>query len=89
MKSWPSTFDEPPEEHIHVSDIVLEKAKRLVERKHDVVILLDSITRLARAHNTEAPGRRQAPVGRTRFQRHAEAEAIFRAPLEMSRKADR
>ena len=51
-----STFDEPPEEHIHVSDIVLEKAKRLVERKHDVVILLDSITRLARAHNTEAPG---------------------------------
>ncbi len=51
-----STFDEPPEEHIHVSDIVLEKAKRLVERKQDVVILLDSITRLARAHNTEAPG---------------------------------
>ena len=51
-----STFDEPPEEHIHVSEIVLEKAKRLVERKHDVVILLDSITRLARAHNTEAPG---------------------------------
>ncbi len=51
-----STFDEPPEEHIHVSDIVLEKAKRMVERKHDVVILLDSITRLARAHNTEAPG---------------------------------
>jgi len=51
-----STFDEPPEEHIHVSEIVLEKAKRLVERKQDVVILLDSITRLARAHNTEAPG---------------------------------
>jgi transcription termination factor Rho len=51
-----STFDEPPEEHIHVSDIVLEKAKRLVERRQDVVILLDSITRLARAHNTEAPG---------------------------------
>jgi transcription termination factor Rho len=51
-----STFDEPPEEHIHVSEIVLEKAKRLVERKKHVVILLDSITRLARAHNTEAPG---------------------------------
>jgi transcription termination factor Rho len=51
-----STFDEPPEEHIHVSDIVLEKAKRMVERKAHVVILLDSITRLARAHNTEAPG---------------------------------
>ncbi|MFN4258424.1 MAG: transcription termination factor Rho [Gemmataceae bacterium] len=50
-----STFDEPPEEHIHVSEIVLEKAKRMVERGQDVVILLDSITRLARAHNTEAP----------------------------------
>ncbi len=51
-----STFDEPPEEHIHVSEIVIEKAKRMVEMKKDVVILLDSITRLARAHNTEAPG---------------------------------
>ncbi|AWM36469.1 hypothetical protein GobsT_57260 [Gemmata obscuriglobus] len=51
-----STFDEPPEEHIHVSEIVLEKAKRMVEMRRDVIILLDSITRLARAHNTEAPG---------------------------------
>jgi transcription termination factor Rho len=51
-----STFDEPSEEHIHVADIVLEKAKRMVELKRDVIILLDSITRLARAHNTEAPG---------------------------------
>jgi transcription termination factor Rho len=50
-----STFDEPSGEHIHVSDIALEKAKRLVEGGRDVVILLDSITRLARAHNTEAP----------------------------------
>lgn len=50
-----STFDEPPSEHIHVSEIVLEKAKRIAESKRDVVILLDSITRLARAHNTEAP----------------------------------
>ncbi len=50
-----STFDEPAGEHIHVSEIVLEKAKRLVEHGKDVVILLDSITRLARAHNTEAP----------------------------------
>ncbi len=50
-----STFDEPPSEHIHVSEIVLEKAKRLVERRKDVVILLDSITRLARAYNTESP----------------------------------
>src|SRR5216117_21232 len=50
-----STFDEPSSEHVHVSDIALEKAKRLVEDGRDVLILLDSITRLARAHNTEAP----------------------------------
>src|SRR5438876_1475189 len=50
-----STFDEPSSEHIHVSEIALEKAKRLVEGGRDVVILLDSITRMARAHNTEAP----------------------------------
>ncbi len=50
-----STFDEPPERHVQVADMVLEKAKRLVEYKHDVVILLDSITRLARAHNTVVP----------------------------------
>ncbi|MEM7103555.1 MAG: transcription termination factor Rho [Bacteroidota bacterium] len=50
-----STFDEPAERHVRVSNIVLEKAKRLVECGHDVCILLDSITRLARAHNTVAP----------------------------------
>src|SRR5512141_1335445 len=50
-----STFDEPPERHVQVADMVIEKAKRLVEAKHDVVILLDSITRLARAHNTVVP----------------------------------
>ncbi len=50
-----STFDEPAERHVKVSSIVLEKAKRLVECGHDVVILLDSITRLARAYNTVAP----------------------------------
>ncbi len=50
-----STFDEPSAEHCHVSDIALEKAKRMVEHGKDVVILLDAITRLARAHNTEAP----------------------------------
>src|SRR5512136_1204496 len=50
-----STFDEPPERHVQVADMVLEKAKRLVEAKRDVVILLDSITRLARAHNTVVP----------------------------------
>ena len=50
-----STFDEPAERHVRVAGMVLEKAKRLVECGHDVVILLDSITRLARAYNTVAP----------------------------------
>lgn len=50
-----STFDEPAEKHVKVSAIALQKAKRLVECGHDVIILLDSITRLARAHNTVAP----------------------------------
>ncbi|HPF20133.1 MAG TPA: transcription termination factor Rho [Syntrophomonas sp.] len=55
-----STFDEPPENHVKIADMVLERAKRLVEHKRDVVILLDSITRLARAHNLVIP-----PSGRT------------------------
>lgn len=50
-----STFDEPAEQHVKIADIVLQKAKRLVECGHDVVILLDSITRLARAYNTVQP----------------------------------
>ena len=50
-----STFDEPAERHVQVADMVLEKAKRLAEYGHDVVILLDSITRLARAHNAVVP----------------------------------
>jgi transcription termination factor Rho len=50
-----STFDEPAERHVQVSDMVIEKARRLVEHKKDVVILLDSITRLARAHNAVVP----------------------------------
>ncbi len=50
-----STFDEPPTRHVQVAEMVLEKAKRLVENKNDVVILLDSITRLARAYNTVVP----------------------------------
>ena len=55
-----STFDEPPENHVKVSEMVLERAKRLVEHKKDVVILMDSITRLARAYNLVIP-----PSGRT------------------------
>jgi transcription termination factor Rho len=50
-----STFDEPPERHVQVAEMVMEKAKRLVEARQDVVVLLDSITRLARAHNTVIP----------------------------------
>jgi len=50
-----STFDEPPQNHIKVSELVLKKAKRLVEQKRDVIILLDSITRLARAYNVNVP----------------------------------
>jgi len=50
-----STFDEPASRHVQVAEMVIEKAKRLVEHKHDVVILLDSITRLARAYNTVVP----------------------------------
>ncbi len=50
-----STFDEPADRHVQVADMVLEKAKRLIEHKQDVVILLDSITRLARAHNAVVP----------------------------------
>ncbi len=55
-----STFDEPPENHVKVAEMLLERAKRLVEHKKDVVILMDSITRLARAHNLVIP-----PSGRT------------------------
>ncbi len=50
-----STFDEPPQRHVQVTEMVLEKAKRLVERKKDVVIILDSITRLGRAYNAVTP----------------------------------
>ncbi|MCK5085930.1 MAG: transcription termination factor Rho, partial [Melioribacteraceae bacterium] len=50
-----STFDEPPERHVQVANMVIEKAKRMVEAKQDVVVLLDSITRLARAHNAVIP----------------------------------
>ncbi|KAF0133319.1 MAG: transcription termination factor Rho [Candidatus Saganbacteria bacterium] len=55
-----STFDEPPESHIHIAELLLESCKRLVEAKKDVVVLLDSITRLARAYNLVTP-----PSGRT------------------------
>jgi len=55
VKWLPLRFDEPPARHVQVAEMVIEKAKRLVEHKRDVVILLDSITRLARAYNTVIP----------------------------------
>ena len=58
-----STFDEPASRHVQVTEMVIEKAKRLVEHKRDVVILLDSITRLARAYNTVVPSSRNASTG--------------------------
>ena len=73
-----STFDEPPDRHVQVAEMVMEKAKRLVEYGHDVVILLDSITRLARAYNTLSPPSGQGHVGRYRLQRPPQAQALLR-----------
>ena len=73
-----STFDEPAQRHVQVAEMVIEKAKRLVEHKKDVVILLDSITRLARAYNTDRAAVGQGAVGRRRQQRAAAAEALLR-----------
>ena len=73
-----STFDEPAARHVQVAEMVIEKAKRLVEHKRDVVILLDSITRLARAYNTIVPPSRQSALRRRRFQRLAAPEAFLR-----------
>src|SRR5262249_18933005 len=59
-----STFDRPPEEHVQVADLVLERAKRLVEGGRDVVVLLDSLTRFSRANNLVIPPRRRPrPAG--------------------------
>ena len=58
-----ASFDEPAARHVQVAEMVIEKAKRLVEHKKDVVILLDSITRLARAYNTVVPTSGKVPTG--------------------------
>jgi len=58
-----STFDEPASRHVQIAEMVIEKAKRLVEHKKDVIILLDSITRLARAYNTVVPSSRKVLTG--------------------------
>ena len=84
-----STFDEPATRHVQVAEMVIEKAKRLVEHKKDVVILLDSITRLARAYNTVRAGLRQGAHRRRRRQRAAAARSASSAPRATSRKAAR
>ena len=73
-----STFDEPATRHVQVAEMVIEKAKRLVEHKRDVVILLDSITRLGRAYNTVVPVLGQGADRRRRRQRPAAPEALLR-----------
>ena len=73
-----STFDEPPTRHVQVSEMVIEKAKRLVEHKRDVVILLDSITRLGRAYNTVVPSSGKVLTGGVDFECAAAAEAVLR-----------
>ena len=73
-----STFDELPEHHKRVSEMVIERAKRLVEHKKDVMILLDSITRLARAYNLTSAAKRTYPFRWSGSGGTAYAEAVFR-----------
>ena len=74
-----STFDEPPERHVSVADMVLQKAKRMVEYGSDVVILLDSITRLARAHNAVIPHRGKILSGGVDFNALKKPKQFFGA----------
>ena len=78
-----STFDEPAENHVKVANIVHEKAKRLVESGHDVVILLDSITRLARAYNTVAPSSGKVLSGGVEAQALHKPKRFFGAALNI------
>jgi transcription termination factor Rho len=77
-----STFDEPATRHVAVSEMVIEKAKRLVEHKRDVVILLDSITRLGRAFNTVVPSSGKVLTGGVDANALATAEAVLRRRAE-------
>ncbi len=77
-----STFDEPADRHVQVADMVIEKARRLVEHGRDVIILLDSITRLARAHNVVVPHSGKILSGGRGCERAAEAEAVLRRSTE-------
>ena len=80
-----STFDEPAQRHVQVAEMVIEKAKRLVEHKKDVVILLDSITRLARAYNTIVPPSGKILSGGVDSNALAAAEALLRRRAEHRR----
>ena len=82
-----STFDEMPENHIRVADMVLEKAKRMVEQKKDVVILLDNITRLSRASNLVVNPSGRTMSGWTRFPRRCTSRSVFMARRATSKKA--
>ena len=73
-----SSFDQPAERHTDVAEMVLERARRLVEMGKDVVIVLDSITRLARAHNTVERGTGRTLSGWTRRDRDGEAQGVLR-----------
>src|SRR3546814_3880041 len=74
-----STFDEPAQRHVQVAEMVIEKAKRLVEHKKDVVILLDSITRLARAYNTVVPSSGKVLTGGVDANALHRPKRLFRA----------
>jgi hypothetical protein len=82
-----STFDEPGTRHVQVAEMVIEKAKRLVEHKRDVVILLDSITRLARAYNAIVPPSGKVLSGRRGLERAAAAPSASSGPPATSRTA--
>ena len=84
-----STFDEPTENHTHVAEMALEIAKRQVETGRDVVILLDSITRLARAYNLALPPSRPDAVRWHRPDRALPARSASSAPRARSRRAAR
>ena len=75
---YSSTFDEPPTRHVQVAELVSERAKRLVEQKKDVVLLLDSMTRLARGYNSLIRGKGRTMSGGVDTEGIAQAEALFR-----------
>ncbi len=84
-----STFDEPATRHVQVAEMVIEKAKRLVEHGRDVVILLDSITRLGRAYNTVVPSSGKVLTGGVDANAPAAAQALLRRGPPTSRRAAR